>query len=117
MFILFNNKHSCQEGYVRMYIQGQDVRETPEEFDHTFCGQSLPQSVLSDGPSLSMVFSSGTTQGQGFKARYTFETDYKIPGTPVPGGCHFIYNSASGTKAGDIQSPRYPTNYPSNTHC
>ena len=64
-----------------------------------------------------IVFSSGSTQGQGFKARYTFETDYKVPGTPSPSGeCHFSYVSES-TKSGDINSPRHPSNYPSTTHC
>ena len=64
-----------------------------------------------------LVFSSGSTQGQGFKARYIFETDYKVPGTPsTPGQCHFSYVSES-TKSGDINSPRYPSNYPSSTYC
>jgi len=82
-----------------------------------FCGQTIPTSILSEGPSLVIVFSSGSTQGQGFKARYLFETDYKVPGTPEPTGqCRFSYVSES-TKSGDINSPRYPSNYPSNTHC
>ena len=77
----------------------------------------MPPPVLSDGPILLIVFSSGPTQGQGFKARYTFQTDYKVPGTPSSlDQCHFTYSSAS-LKEGNINSPRFPSNYPSNTYC
>ena len=104
----------CNDAYVRLYTQSHDA---VEEFDYVFCGQTLPAPVLSEGPTLVVVFSSGSTQGQGFKARYSFQTDYKVPGTPSPSGqCHFSYVSES-TKSGEINSPRYPSNYPSNTYC
>ena len=104
----------CNEAYVRLYTQSHDA---VEEFDYVFCGQTLPPPVLSEGPTLVVVFSSGSTQGQGFKARYTFETDYKVPGTASPTGqCHFSYVSESA-KYGDINSPRHPSNYPSSTYC
>lgn len=39
------------------------------------CGvKTEPVVVVSDGPRLVMVFSSGELQGRGFKANYTFET-------------------------------------------
>ena len=39
------------------------------------CGEKKqPFVVVSDGPRLVMVFSSGELQGRGFKANYTFET-------------------------------------------
>jgi hypothetical protein len=39
------------------------------------CGEKKhPFAVVSDGPRLVMVFSSGELQGRGFKANYTFET-------------------------------------------
>lgn len=39
------------------------------------CGaESNPSVVVSDGPRLVMVFSSGELQGGGFKANYSFET-------------------------------------------
>lgn len=64
-----------------------------------------------------MVFSSGELQGRGFKAKYTFETEYKIPGTAAPDGtCSFTYVSSS-KKRGELNSPRYPSNYPSDTNC
>jgi hypothetical protein len=39
------------------------------------CGEKKQSFVVvSDGPRLVMVFSSGELQGRGFKANYTFET-------------------------------------------
>ncbi len=103
----------CTDAYVRLYTQSQAL----DEFDYVFCGQTIPPTILSEGPSLVIVFSSGSTQGQGFKAKYIFETDYKVPGTPsTTGECHFSYVSES-TKSGEIHSPRYPSNYPSTLHC
>lgn len=49
--------------------------------------------------------------------RYSFETEYKIPGTAAPdGSCTFTYRSSS-RKKGEFNSPRYPSNYPSDTNC
>lgn len=88
-----------------------------DEFDYVFCGETIPSPVISDGPLLLVVFNSGSTQGQGFKAHYWFETDYKIMGTQSsPGQCHFSYFSSS-EKSGDFNSPRHPSNYPSNSYC
>lgn len=45
------------------------------------CGavaEEKPVTVISDGPRLVMVFSSGELQGRGFKAKYTFETGNDI---------------------------------------
>lgn len=51
------------------------------------------------------------------QAKYTFETEYKIPGTAAPDGtCAFTYRSTS-RKKGEFNSPRYPSNYPSDTNC
>jgi len=63
-----------------------------------------------------MIFSSGSSQGQGFKAKYSFSTDYKVSGTPDPPGCRFKYLSQS-LKASDFNSPRHPANYPSFLDC
>ena len=104
----------CNDAYVRLYSQTQMM----EEFDYVFCGDTIPPAVISDGPFLLVVFNSGSTQGQGFKAHYWFETDYRIPGTQAsPGQCHFSYMSTSGSKSGEFNSPRHPSNYPSNTYC
>ncbi|XP_071036301.1 cubilin-like isoform X2 [Parasteatoda tepidariorum] len=106
-------------GFLRIYLQGQEERQALDEFDLNLCGSEtdLPPTVISEGPRLAMIFSSGQSTGQGFKARYIFETDYKVPGTPFPDGtCHFTYLSTSALK-GEFNSPRYPANYPSNTSC
>lgn len=42
--------------------------------DYEVCGKTLPQTVVSSGPRLVMVFSSGKYHGGGFKAHYKFET-------------------------------------------
>lgn len=50
-----------------MYLKGQEVEGAYDKFDHEFCGNELPYAVVSDGPRLVMVFSSGELQGRGFK--------------------------------------------------
>lgn len=112
-----SSEPECQDAFVKVYLQGQEERGEMESFDHAFCGDTIPPPLRSEGPRLMLVFSSANTQGQGFKATYTFETDYKIPGTPSPGkGCHFSYQSES-QQLGEFNSPRYPANYPSRTTC
>ncbi|XP_076544897.1 cubilin isoform X2 [Osmia lignaria lignaria] len=109
---------SCTDGYLKLYLKGQEATDSYDKFDYELCGlKSNPSHVVSDGPRLVMVFSSGESQGQGFKARYNFETEYKIPGTAAPdGSCTFTYRSSS-RKKGDFNSPRHPSNYPSDTNC
>jgi CUB domain len=51
------------------------------------------------------------------QGKYSFETEYKVPGTAAPDGtCSFTYRSTS-KKKGEFNSPRYPSNYPSDTNC
>jgi hypothetical protein len=38
-----------------------------DKFDYELCGNEIPLPVVSDGPRLVMVFSSGELQGRGFK--------------------------------------------------
>nr|CAD7402645.1 unnamed protein product [Timema cristinae] len=111
-------KEDCTDGYLKMYLKGQEATDSYDKFDHELCGgESNPSVVVSDGPRLVMVFSSGELQGRGFKAKYTFETEYRIPGTAAPDGtCSFTYRSSS-RKKGEFNSPRYPSNYPSETNC
>ncbi|XP_022253784.1 cubilin-like isoform X3 [Limulus polyphemus] len=116
-FDIPNNDEECNEAYLKLYLQGQEERHAVDEYDHVFCGEVVPPPVVSEGPRLMMIFSSGSSQGKGFKVRYTFQTDYRVPGTPSPNGkCHFTYKSES-RKTGEFNSPRYPANYPSNTYC
>ncbi|KAF5284497.1 hypothetical protein FQA39_LY17032 [Lamprigera yunnana] len=121
-FVLFEipkgPKRDCSDGYLKIYLKGQETTDSYDKFDHEMCGDdNKPQVVVSDGPRLVMVFSSGELMGRGFKANYTFETEYRIPGTPAPdGSCAFTYRSSS-KKKGEFNSPRYPSNYPSDTNC
>lgn len=101
---------------VKLYTSAVDCCDH-EEPDYVFCGaETLPKTINSDGPVLVMTFSSGTTQGAGFKAIYSFQTDYKVPGTADPPGCKFKYLSDSA-KQGDFNSPRYPSSYPASSYC
>ncbi|XP_043287239.1 tolloid-like protein 1 isoform X2 [Venturia canescens] len=110
---------ACTDGYLKIYLKGQEATDSYDKFDYEMCGtESNPSHVVSDGPRLVMVFSSGEMkQGKGFKAQYNFETEYRIPGTAAPDGtCSFAYRSSS-RKKGEFNSPRYPSNYPSDTNC
>ncbi|XP_042885956.1 cubilin-like isoform X1 [Penaeus japonicus] len=108
---------NCSDGYLRIYLKGQEQENAYDKPDYELCGKTLPQTIVSYGPRLVMVFSSGNVHGGRFKASYKFETEYKIPGTPSPAGkCAFTYNSSS-QKYGSFNSPRHPSNYPSNTTC
>ncbi|XP_011193045.2 uncharacterized protein LOC105218882 isoform X2 [Zeugodacus cucurbitae] len=110
------SESNCTDGYLKIYLKGQETADAYDKFDYELCGNET-QRVLSDGPRLAMVFSSGELQGRGFKGKYTFETEYKIPGTAAPDGtCSFTYVSSS-KKRGELNSPRYPSNYPSDTNC
>lgn len=58
-----------------MYLKGQETTDSYDKFDYEMCGDDAkPPVVVSDGPRLVMVFSSGENIGRGFKANYTFET-------------------------------------------
>ncbi|XP_024938391.1 bone morphogenetic protein 1 isoform X2 [Cephus cinctus] len=109
---------ACTDGYLKIYLKGQEATDSYDKFDYELCGtDSNPSHVVSDGPRLVMVFSSGDLSGRGFKAKYSFETEYRIPGTAAPdGSCFFTYRSSS-RKKGEFNSPRYPSNYPSDTNC
>ncbi|XP_037867516.1 cubilin isoform X4 [Bombyx mori] len=111
---------TCNDGYLKVYLRGQEATDSYDKHDAELCGEraaDFPPALVSDGPRLVMVFSSGELQGRGFKAKYTFETEYRVPGTAAPGGeCAFTYRSES-KKRGEFNSPRYPSNYPSHTNC
>ncbi|GIY62302.1 cubilin [Caerostris extrusa] len=87
-------------GFLKIYLQGQEERQALDEFDLNLCGMTLPNPVLSDGPRLSMVFSSGPTSAttgrdskhdiflkqfsKPSRDAYYPVADYKVPGTPAP---------------------------------
>jgi len=116
IIVPFSKRSNCTDGYLKIYLKGQETADAYDKFDYELCGNET-QRVISEGPRLAMVFSSGELQGRGFKGKYTFETEYKIPGTAAPDGtCSFTYVSSS-KKRGELNSPRYPSNYPSDTNC
>ncbi|XP_050533066.1 cubilin-like [Daktulosphaira vitifoliae] len=112
------SEQDCTDGYLKVYLKGQEAMDLYDKFDYEMCGEESDEKVLmSEGARLAMVFSSGEQQGRGFKAKYTFETEYLVPGTAAPNGtCHFSYRSAS-KKRGDFNSPRHPANYPNGLNC
>ena len=71
---------ACPDGYLKVYLRGQEATDSYDKHDAELCGEGaggnppFPPPLLSDGPRLVMVFSSGELQGRGFKAKYTFET-------------------------------------------
>jgi hypothetical protein len=58
---------NCTDGYLKIYLKGQETVDAYDKFDHELCGTEKPLPVVSDGPRLVMVFSSGELQGRGFK--------------------------------------------------
>ncbi|CAG0891432.1 unnamed protein product [Darwinula stevensoni] len=106
----------CSETSLKVYMRGQEETMEYDKPDHVLCGEKRPAGIVSEGPRMLLIFSSG--QGKGFfKAAYRFETEYQIPGTAAPdGSCRFTYRSTSAMQ-GDFNSPRHPTNYPPNLLC
>jgi len=114
-----NNVHSdrCRDGYVKVYIQGQEEEHKYNKHDYEFCGKKTPSEIHSPGPRLVILFKAGSKPGSGFKANYRFETEYQIPGTPAPdGSCRFEYRTDSKLD-GRFNSPRHPQNYPNDMNC
>jgi CUB domain len=70
-------RSNCTDGYLKIYLKGQETTDSYDKFDHELCGNEIPHMVVSDGPRLVMVFSSGELQGRGFKVSYTGSTSLK----------------------------------------
>lgn len=65
------SRTSCTDGYLKLYLKGQEATDSYDKFDYEMCGnKSNPSHIVSDGPRLVMVFSSGELQAQGFKAKW-----------------------------------------------
>jgi len=70
--LYFSNlfRSACTDGYLKLYLKGQEATDSYDKFDYEMCGnKSNPNHVVSDGPRLVMVFSSGELQATGFKAK------------------------------------------------
>lgn len=64
----FNNfRSNCTDGYLKIFLKGQETQDAYDKFDYELCGYDIPHYVVSDGPRLAMVFSSGELQARGFK--------------------------------------------------
>ncbi|XP_050425565.1 cubilin-like isoform X2 [Adelges cooleyi] len=109
---------SCTDGYLRLYLKGQEEKNKYDLFDHEICGEQTYNKVFqSDGPRLALVFSSENIEGRGFKAKFTFIPEYLVPGTPATdSSCHYSYRS-SCIKQGYFNSPRHPYYYPNGLDC
>lgn len=73
----FSPTHSsnCTDGYLKIYLKGQETMDAYDKYDHEFCGTEKPYPVVSEGPRLVMVFSSGELQGRGFKVWKEFSSN------------------------------------------
>ncbi|XP_023327852.1 dorsal-ventral patterning tolloid-like protein 1 isoform X2 [Eurytemora carolleeae] len=112
-----NYTERCRDGYVKVYIQGQEEEHNYDKHDYEFCGKTTPTVINSTGPRLVILFKAGSKPGSGFKANYYFETEYQVPGTPAPdGSCMFKYDSNNKLE-GRFNSPRHPQNYPNDINC
>ncbi|XP_061386574.1 suppressor of lurcher protein 1-like, partial [Musca vetustissima] len=89
-----------------------------------YCGAFLPKPIMSTGPKLMLQFIGRyPPSGQakigyyGFKAEYTFLTNYGITtGVQLGNNCSFAYNSTD-KKMGYFTSPNFPGLYPKNINC
>lgn len=61
------SRTNCTDGYLKIFLKGQETQDAYDKFDYELCGYDLPAAVVSDGPRLAMVFSSGELQARGFK--------------------------------------------------
>lgn len=69
LFQFFSIRTNCTDGYLKIFLKGQETQDAYDKFDYELCGMDLPtpKIVVSDGPRLAMVFSSGELQARGFK--------------------------------------------------
>ena len=67
----------CSDGYLKLYLRGQELNMY-EKHDADLCSNNATSVYWSEGPKFSMIFSSGQTQGSGFKARFQFATGKSI---------------------------------------
>lgn len=67
LFIGLCFRSNCTDGYLKIFLKGQETQDAYDKFDYELCGNDTPSYVVSDGPRLAMVFSSGEIQARGFK--------------------------------------------------
>lgn len=69
---IFFSRSNCTDGYLKIFLKGQETQDAYDKFDYELCGLETPPAVVSDGPRLAMVFSSGELQARGFKVKIFF---------------------------------------------
>lgn len=72
MYYFFCYRTNCTDGYLKIFLKGQETQDAYDKFDYELCGFDIPHYVVSDGPRLAMVFSSGELQARGFKVKKFF---------------------------------------------
>ncbi|KAL7288669.1 hypothetical protein TKK_0017396 [Trichogramma kaykai] len=86
----------------------------------SFCGESAPRPLMSNGPRLLLEFRGLTASrhARGFKATYSFLENFGITTgkQELSYPCAFVYNS-NETMNGTFTSPNYPGYYPRDTEC
>lgn len=68
----YNFRSNCTDGYLKIYLKGQETQDAYDKFDYELCGTEIPHLITSDGPRLAMVFSAGELQAKGFKVRFRY---------------------------------------------
>ncbi|XP_014215777.1 suppressor of lurcher protein 1 [Copidosoma floridanum] len=95
------------------------IESKMEKID-SFCGESPPRPLMSNGPRLLLEFQGITSSRhvRGFKATYSFTENFGITtGKQEPSyPCAFVFNS-NETLNGTFTSPNYPGYYPRDTEC
>ncbi|EEC04048.1 hypothetical protein IscW_ISCW016962 [Ixodes scapularis] len=111
--------HTCDGADVVMVfisINGQRDRVD------NFCGQDLPNQVMSTGRNLTLEFRShhyaGNVTVRGFRALYQFVTNFGITTgrQDTTMACGFAFNSSDSSN-GTFTSPNWPGVYPRDTEC
>lgn len=68
----YNFRSNCTDGYLKIYLKGQETQDAYDKFDYELCGTEIPHLITSDGPRLAMVFSAGELQAKGFKVIFRY---------------------------------------------
>ncbi|RZF38176.1 hypothetical protein LSTR_LSTR005537 [Laodelphax striatellus] len=90
------------------------------EKSESFCGESIPMSVMSNGPKMRLQFQGlySASHVRGFKATYVFIEDYGIRwGRQLPDYTCAFALSSNASLTGVVHSPNHPGHYPRDTEC
>jgi len=54
IIVPFSKRSNCTDGYLKIYLKGQETADAYDKFDYELCGNET-QRVISEGPRLAMV--------------------------------------------------------------